>query len=275
MDLSFQKEDKISSNRLDDKLDSVFERLGGFGRYQLFLSITFVLMRNSVSLFFNSVSYLTKVPEEYYCTYAGSEQSFSCKPEDFCQDPTVTSYEPNMELADSYDNWILKYDLTCGSKLSIGIIDSSKYIGWVFTLIFIPKMADALGRYKIMFVCNLITWTAFSMILLTQSYAILIVGMFTMGAASTSRIQVALLYVYESMTRANYQQVYTCAAALEAVMNIMSALYFKHVSKDWFWIAFTGLCAQTIGAFAFWFFTESPRFLVKSGQIDQAQQVVD
>ena len=128
------------------------------------------------------------MPDEYYCTYVGSEESFLCKPEDFCDDPTVTSFEPNMELADSYDNWILKYDLTCSSKMSIGIIASSPFIGWVFTLTFIPRLADVFGRYRIMFVCNLITWAAFVLLMLTQSYAMLIVSLVTLGMTSTSRV---------------------------------------------------------------------------------------
>ena len=217
MSEDYPLKDNSSSVWLDEKLDSVFERLGGFGRYQWFLSITFVLMSKSVSIITNTISFLTKAPEEYYCTFAGSEESFICKPEDFCEDPTVTSYMPNMELADSYDNWILKYDLTCGSKMQIGIIGSSPFIGWVFTLMFIPRLADIFGRYRIMLVCNLITLAAFVTLMLSQSYAMLIVSMFTLGMTSTSRVQVGVIYLYECLTRANYLKVLTCAAAFEAL----------------------------------------------------------
>ena len=63
-----------------------------------------------------NLSFLEKVPEEYFCVYEGSSESVSCKPADFCNDSKLVSYSPNMELKDSFDNWVGKLDLACASS---------------------------------------------------------------------------------------------------------------------------------------------------------------
>ena len=97
-----------------------------------------------------SLGFLEKVPDEYYCTYADSpNEEVSCKPEDFCDDLSVLSYRPNMDLDDSYTNWISHYELTCYSGGAIGLIASSYFIGWIVTLTFIPRISDLYGRKRL------------------------------------------------------------------------------------------------------------------------------
>ena len=170
----------------------------------MFLSFTFVLTVTCVFGLLMMMSYLTKVPQEYFCTYEGSSESEICTPADFCSDPSVTSYEPNMDLADSYYNWILKFDLHCASKMKIGIIGSSPFIGWVTTLLWIPRLADVYGRYKIILIGNIVTLLALTMTVFTKSFPLLIASLITMGMTSTIRVQVQILFAYENMSRANY-----------------------------------------------------------------------
>ena len=68
-----------------------------------------------MSIILINLSFLEKVPEEYFCTYADRPGQFPCKPKDFCDDPNVTSYTPNMAHPESYDNWVQKLDLTCAA----------------------------------------------------------------------------------------------------------------------------------------------------------------
>jgi len=75
-----------------------------------------------------SLSMLTKAPKEYICESTAHDGSYSCQPEDFCNDPSVFSVKPNLELADSYDNWIISFNLQCASKADIGLIGSSFFI---------------------------------------------------------------------------------------------------------------------------------------------------
>ena len=55
-------------------------------------------------------------------------------------------YEPNLELEDSFDNWVSKLDLACAPPNKIGFIMSAYFLGWIVTLTFLPRMSDMIGR---------------------------------------------------------------------------------------------------------------------------------
>ena len=59
------------SEALDKKIDQVLEKVGGFGRFQWFIVISYFLINKSSHLISMSLSFLTKVPEEYFCLYEG------------------------------------------------------------------------------------------------------------------------------------------------------------------------------------------------------------
>ena len=65
-----------------------------------------------------SIAFFEKVPSEYFCTYKDSPGTeISCKPEQFCNNPNIVSYRPNMELEDSYINWISHFNLECATHV--------------------------------------------------------------------------------------------------------------------------------------------------------------
>ena len=55
-----------------------------------------------------NLRYLEKIPQEYFCVYKDNPgEVVSCVPQDFCSNQdALLSYEPNMELEDSYYNWV-------------------------------------------------------------------------------------------------------------------------------------------------------------------------
>ena len=116
-----------------------------------------ILSQNSVMIILLSLGFLEKVPKEYYCTYENDpDKEVICKPEDFCRDSSVLSYHPNMELKQSYHNWISHYNLTCTPGGYIGLIGSCFFTGWIITLIFIPRISDLNGRHKLIMYGNII-----------------------------------------------------------------------------------------------------------------------
>ena len=100
-----------------------------------------------MSIILVNLSYFEKVPQEYFCTYENSPETWlSCKPENFCLDPHVLQYKPNLEIEGSYDNWINKLDLACATHREIGLIASAFFAGWITTLTFVPRLSDMIGR---------------------------------------------------------------------------------------------------------------------------------
>lgn len=135
---------------IDKRFDKVLKRTGGFGNHQMFVVTVLALINQGVHLVLVNMSYLQKVPREYFCTYRGSPDPVSCVPRDFCSDPTVTGFKPNMALSDSFNNWVDQFDLVCASKAKVGFIGASYFIGWILTMLFVPRIADVIGRQKLL-----------------------------------------------------------------------------------------------------------------------------
>ena len=222
-----------------------------------------------------SLAFLEKVPREYFCQYEGTDTMQSCTPKEFCNNPNVVSFEPNMDLEDSYDNWVMRFDLHCASPDKIGAIAASFAFGWVLTLLIIPRLSDLHGRQNIMMVASIFDFVALTMILQTKSYTILICCMVSMGMMATARIQVAVNYMYESMERKHYTTYYTCIAVGEGISGLIATCYFMFVSKQSFWVLFMCFVMMGIAAVCIFLYPESPRYLIKTGQLNQAYEVFD
>ena len=103
---------------------------------------------SSIAMFIGNLSYLEMVPREYYCTYEGSSEKSLCYPSDFCTDSStaVVSYEPNMELPDSYHNFVNRLGMTCATPNEVALIGSAYFTGWIITLLILPRISDVYGR---------------------------------------------------------------------------------------------------------------------------------
>ena len=79
-------------------IDQVLREVGGFGKFQIFITFVYLCYTKSIATIMLNLSFLEKVPQEYFCVYEGSNtnESVPCRPVDFCSDPTVVSYTPNM-----------------------------------------------------------------------------------------------------------------------------------------------------------------------------------
>ena len=243
----------------------------------MIFTIIFICV-NGINMIVYNLHYLEKVPQEYFCTYsntpAGAEP-VSCKPEDFCDDPNLVSYEANMALDDSYDNLVGKLDLVCMSPGKIGFIGSSIFIGWFISLVFVPRLADLYGRKKLMIGGLLGIFLAYTVLMFTESYSLFVAAFFICGVLSTVRIQVCIIYMFENMPGRSISTSMTVFFCLEAVLGIWGSVYFTWVSKDWFWFLLQGYVMQALGAILVFCIPESPKWLVKSGLTSEAKVVLD
>ena len=170
-----------------------------------------------------------------------------------------------MDLSDSYDNWVGRFDLACASKSKVGFILSAFFIGWISTLIFIPRFSDLYGRSHLIKIASFIHLFAYGVIMVTRNYAVLIACMFTFGAMATIRAQVVILYLYENLSKKNYTMTYAGISILEGFVAVGAALYFMYASKNWIWLGLIGWVMQACGGIMTLMFNESPTFLIKSG----------
>ena len=81
----------------------------------------------------------------------------------------------------------------------MGLIGSAYFIGWIITLTFMPRLSDLYGRQKIIIGGNIVQLAAFSVIMATTSYRVMIAALIIEGMVATARAQVSVVYLFESM----------------------------------------------------------------------------
>ena len=95
---------------------------------------------DATTFMYNSLSYLELAPQ--YVCFDGTEW-LSCKPADFCG--TNIQYRIDYSCPTCLHNWVEKLSLTCEPKWKIGLLGSSLWMGWVLSLLFLPRIADIRG----------------------------------------------------------------------------------------------------------------------------------
>ena len=70
--MEIEHQDSIAEDQksIEKIMDQLFCDLGGFGRYQIFMCFNFFCQNTGVYALLVSLSYLEKIPHEYFCTYA-------------------------------------------------------------------------------------------------------------------------------------------------------------------------------------------------------------
>lgn len=81
----------------------------------------------------------------------------------------------------------------------MGLIGSAYFIGWIITLTFMPRLSDLYGRQKIIIGGNIVQLAAFTVIMVTTSYRVMIAALIIEGMMATARAQVSVVYLFESM----------------------------------------------------------------------------
>jgi len=149
-------EEVLTSNQEEVKVDKkevlaeLYEASGGFGRFQYCIFFVFQSAMSAYSLWFYGLGFLTQVPD-YSCVFSESGVSQDiCTAEKICDgDPRILSWEIDWDSSKSLYNWQQKLDLMCRPEWQAGFIGTIYFIGYVVTLLWIPRLADAYGRKKI------------------------------------------------------------------------------------------------------------------------------
>lgn len=90
------------------------------------------------------------------------------------------------------------------------------------------------------------------------------------GMVATARTQVSVIYLFESLKKEDFAKIYSIISSMEGIIGVFCSIYFMYLSKSWFWLLLVGFTLQLIGTIGVCFFPESPKYLIKTGQIDRA-----
>ena len=117
-------------------------------------------------------------------------------------------------------------------------------MGWMTTLLILPRIADLYGRMPVWRVGLVIQLIAFSVLMWTNNLTVMIVTIGVIGATSTARVQLGYLVLVENLPSAKHALVGSALFMGETSIGAGGAIYFTFISKNWFWFALIGYVAE-------------------------------
>ena len=94
-------------------------------------------------------------------------------------------------------NWYEKLDLMCASNFKMDVLLFAWFIGISVTVLWVPQLSDRRSRKLFTggaIICDILTYT---MVLITDSYGMMVFLLFLMGVTCPMRVQIGWVYLYE------------------------------------------------------------------------------
>jgi len=205
-----------------------------------------------------TLSYLELAPQ-YEC-FSGAEW-LSCQPADFCGKDVA--YRVSYSCKTCLHNWVEKLSLTCVPKWKVGLLGSSLWMGWVLSLLFLPRIADIYGRRWIYLLGMWLLMPILFAMLFTRSLNAMIAIIFMQGFLSTVRVSIGYVYMLEFIPKPNQTIVGTWFSMQVPIITLLATLYFSEISKHWFWLVMVGVILLVCCCVLAIMMPESPKYLLK------------
>jgi hypothetical protein len=150
-------------------------KMEGCGKFQFIVFLTVVSGLSGFGYLEYGVGYYELFPQ-FDCTIGG-EPVVDCSAEQICQGTNTAQipYTVNYNNHTSLHNWVEQIDLVCAPSLKLSLIGSMFFAGWAATVLFVPLLADKIGRKWIFFFSVLLTWIVFGSFLASKSITTTIV----------------------------------------------------------------------------------------------------
>ena len=127
-----------------------------------------------------------------------------CTPANICAgDSRIISSEIDFTSPKSLHNWWERLDLACEPQWHVGMIGMMFFLGWVFTLPWVPRLADKYGRKYVYLVGMTLNIFVMVGIMFVRSIDTLILLSFLNGCCNSFRVQIGFIFMMEMMPLAN------------------------------------------------------------------------
>lgn len=141
---------------------------------------------------------------------------------------------------------------------------------------FVPQLSDKYGRKKIFTACMSIQLFIFvvTLVLPSNLYILQVASLLVLGVSTSGRTSIGFCYFCEFSPTNYHNLLGTLWSVSEAMVFIYLTIYYKYISKDWFWTVAFGLSLNIVGLVFLLFLPESPRYLFYKKRFKECEEVL-
>lgn len=224
------------------------------------------------------LSFLEVEPKHFECRSVdadtGEEKWAPCSKDEICGSALPKEdYRPVKDDPEYLDNWVDKFDLLCTEKYKVGLLGSMFFAGIVTGMLFVPALADNLGR-KWVFISSLSVAQFGQMGLMwTTNIYEAYVYMFLIGLAFAGRIIVGISYHIEFNLKENSGYIVTAVLLSEATGTLLITIWYQFIDRGWFLLQLVLLLTGfLVISYYIFLFPESPKWLYANQKYDDSRE---
>ena len=162
--------------------------------------------------------------------------------------------------------------MLCKTQYEIGFIGSSYFIGLIFAVLIVPKLADSYGRVQQIRIALLIQTISQVGLIWTNNLIQAYFFMFMLGLSAPGKNVVWYNYALEITTDKWRNTVVNSVFAIEASTSIWIALYYQTVSNSWFYLqVVAAVLTVSLLPLVVFGFAESPKYLYTNSKFNEAR----
>lgn len=162
--------------------------------------------------------------------------------------------------------------MRCAPDWQIGFLGAAYFIGNVLGSSTISKYGDTIGRIKLLRIGFTLSVIFYSLLIYSIKHKLVVyLLMFLLGYLSCIRLNFSFIYGSEIIKTTHSSVICSFYNAFDGLTMIQASLYFKYISKDWFYLYWYYLSICIVGTFISFFMPESPRYLISIGDFKRAR----
>ncbi|CDW84962.1 solute carrier family member 5 [Stylonychia lemnae] len=253
-------------------VDKAFEKVGGFGRYQLYSLIFGVcLISNNCFLLYN-ISYFEQYPN-FKCFNNETQAWNACTRQEACS-LAKKDWQPDYSSQNSIHNWVEQLELYCNSESQIGFLGSLFFAGLLTSMFLVIPFSDKYGRKPLLYLNAFAGTIIQGAFLIANELSTFYFLMFLMGIVGAINPCVGYVYIMEIVMKKHQTISVTIAQVGEGLAAICGPLYFMYIGNRWEPMIYIGTIISLISSVMVLWIKESPRYLASKGQFLDAKAII-
>jgi len=178
------------------------------------------------------------------------------------------------ESTKSLHNWVDRLNLTCEPGWKIGLMGSMFLLGWSLGCLFIPRLGDTMGRRRPYLFFSVASVFCYLTLILSQNIHLTLVMYFLLGLGNAGKPNLGYVYILELVPTSWQTYVGTLIHISDGCTLIFLSIYFRFISKDWFWFQLFCFVFSTLAIAGCSIAPESPKYLYSFERFDEARAAI-
>lgn len=142
------------------------------------------------------------------------------------------------------------------------ILGSCTLWGMLLTLPILPPLADKYGRKKLFFTGRLIDSILYSVLMTTESWAVMLFVMTGFGMCATMRLTIGVTYLLELFPKKTQTRVIVFHFCEASLVYAAYTVYMWMFGNNWFDFVLVGYTLSLLTLCMLYFIPDSPRLLL-------------